>query len=38
MLESRLVGRIERRVRAGADPKPRSGKQELLENIVNRYV
>ncbi len=30
---------IERRVRAKAtDPQPRSGKQELLENIVNRYV
>jgi xylose isomerase len=30
---------IERRMlAAGTDPKPRSGKQELLENIVNRYV
>ena len=33
------LAEIERRVRAtGADPSPRSGKQELLENIVNRYV
>ncbi|GIL00681.1 MAG: xylose isomerase [Alphaproteobacteria bacterium] len=24
--------------KAGLDPQPRSGKQELLENIVNRYV
>jgi xylose isomerase len=33
------LAEIERRVRAaGADPRPRSGKQELLENIVNRYV
>ena len=22
----------------GIDPKPRSGRQELLENLVNRYV
>jgi len=22
----------------GVNPKPRSGKQELLENVVNRYV
>ena len=22
----------------GIDPQPRSGKQEILENIVNRYV
>ena len=29
---------IERRVRTGVNPQPRSGKQELLENIVNRYV
>jgi xylose isomerase len=29
---------IERRVRQAPDPKPRSGRQELLENIVNRYV
>jgi xylose isomerase len=30
---------IERRMlAAGTDPKPRSGKQELLESIVNRYV
>jgi xylose isomerase len=29
---------IERRVRAAPSPEPRSGKQELLENIVNRYV
>jgi xylose isomerase len=30
--------KIERRVRAAPNPEPRSGKQELLENIVNRYV
>jgi xylose isomerase len=29
---------IERRVRSAPEPKPRSGQQELLENIVNRYV
>jgi xylose isomerase len=30
---------LERRVRtARTSPQPRSGKQELLENIVNRYV
>ncbi len=29
---------LERRVLAGVEPEPRSGKQELLENIVNRYV
>jgi xylose isomerase len=30
---------IERRARAaGTNPQPRSGRQELLENIVNRYV
>ncbi|HSC13974.1 MAG TPA: xylose isomerase, partial [Gammaproteobacteria bacterium] len=29
---------IERRVRSAPNPEPRSGKQELLENIVNRYV
>ncbi|RMH43158.1 MAG: xylose isomerase, partial [Alphaproteobacteria bacterium] len=40
MLEGRLdLEAIARRVEAeGLDPKPRSGKQELLENIVNRYV
>jgi len=32
------LAELERRVLAGANPKPRSGKQELLENIVNRYV
>jgi len=32
------LAEIERRVLAGIDPAPRSGKQELLENIVNRYV
>jgi xylose isomerase len=29
---------LERRALAGIDPEPRSGKQELLENIVNRYI
>ena len=30
---------IEAKVRsAGLNPEPRSGKQELLENVVNRYV
>jgi xylose isomerase len=29
---------IEARVRAAAEPQPRSGKQELLENLVGRYV
>jgi xylose isomerase len=29
---------IEQRVRGAPDPKPRSGQQELLENIVDRYV
>jgi xylose isomerase len=28
----------ERVLREGIDPKPRSGKQEILENIVNRYI
>jgi len=28
----------ERVVKAGIEPEPRSGRQELLENIVNRYV
>jgi xylose isomerase len=32
------LAEIERRVLAGVEPEPRSGKQELLENIVNRYV
>jgi xylose isomerase len=32
------LAEIERRVLAAVDPEPRSGKQELLENIVNRYV
>jgi xylose isomerase len=32
------LAEIERRVLAGVNPEPRSGKQELLENIVNRYV
>jgi len=29
---------IERRVSAGVNPEPRSGKQELLENIVNQSI
>jgi xylose isomerase len=29
---------LERRALAGIDHEPRSGKQELLENIVNRYI
>ncbi len=29
---------LEQRVLAGIDLEPRSGKQELLENIVNRYI
>ena len=32
------LAEIERRVLAGVNPAPRSGKQELLENIVDRYV
>jgi xylose isomerase len=32
------LAEIEQRVLAGVNPAPRSGKQELLENIVNRYV
>jgi xylose isomerase len=28
----------ERVVKAQTNPRPRSGKQELLENIVNRYL
>jgi xylose isomerase len=32
------LAELERRVLAGVNPEPRSGKQELLENIVNRYV
>jgi xylose isomerase len=32
------LAEIERRVLAGVNPEPRSGKQELLENVVNRYV
>ncbi len=28
----------ERVVKKNIDPQPRSGRQELLENIVNRYV
>jgi xylose isomerase len=28
----------ERAIRDGIDPRPRSGRQEILENIVNRYV
>mgnify|MGYP001404406172 CR=1 FL=1 len=28
----------ERVVREGIEPQPRSGRQEYLENIVNRYV
>jgi xylose isomerase len=33
------LAEIEARVRsAGTNPEPRSGKQELLENIVGRYV
>ena len=28
----------ERAIRDGIDPQPRSGRQEILENIVNRYV
>ena len=36
---ARSLADIEERVRAGGvDPEPRSGRQEMLENIVNRYV
>ena len=28
----------ERVVKEGIEPEPRSGRQELLENVVNRYV
>ena len=35
----RSLDQIEERVRGGGiDPQPRSGRQEMLENIVNRYV
>ena len=35
----RSLADIERWVReSGLDPKPRSGRQEMLENVVNRYV
>jgi xylose isomerase len=30
-----IAARVEKQ---GVNPKPRSGRQELLENIVNRYV
>ena len=38
MLESDLATIAERVEREGIDPQPRSGRQEVLENIVNRYV
>jgi xylose isomerase len=38
LLNSDLGTLAERVVREGIDPKPRSGRQERLENLVNRYV
>ena len=33
-----LDGIADRAVAAGLDPQPVSGRQEILENLVNRYV
>ena len=38
MLQSDLASIAERVESTGIDPQPRSGRQEVLENIVNRYV
>ncbi|MCA0963132.1 xylose isomerase [Salipiger bermudensis] len=38
MLRSDLATISERVISEGIDPQPRSGRQEVLENIVNRYV
>ncbi|MEM1386718.1 MAG: xylose isomerase [Pseudomonadota bacterium] len=38
MLDSDLATIAAQVEAAGVDPEPRSGKQEILENIVNRYV
>lgn len=36
--QRRLEDLAERVVREGVEPEPRSGRQEYLENVVNRYV
>ena len=38
MLESDLASIADRLESEGIDPQPRSGRQEMLENIVNRFV
>jgi len=38
LLSSDLATLAERVERGGVDPKPRSGRQERLENLVNRYL
>ena len=38
LLSSKSLDDCEAMVRGGIEPEPKSGRQELLENIVNRYV
>ena len=36
--ERSLADLADRVIRSGTDPQPRSGRQEFLESLVNRYV
>jgi len=38
LLQSDLASIAEQVVAKGIDPQPRSGQQEVLENLVNRFV